>query len=309
MAKKNKKQIFHELTVKPVVRTITDIGKWRDALKSADRYKRARLYNLYDDMLIDGVLSDAVDKRIEAITNSELAFQVNGENVDEINELMDTPAFEDMLTEIMKAKFWGITVLEFDFIDGFNFESIPRSHIRPDLKQILREEHDEYGISYIDDDFIVQIGNKNDLGIFLKTAPFAIYKRGGFGDYAQWVELFGMPQRIGKYSAYDPESRRLLEEAFDRAGSAPSLVVPKETEVETNNQGQGGNGKSFNDFRKACNEEMLITVLGQTMTTLDGSSRSQSEVHLEVQELMFPRLQGKTMIRSIPGIPLPPGVA
>ena len=38
------------------------------------------------------------------------------------------------------------------------------------------------------------------------------------------------------------------------------------------------NGALYNDFRNACNEEILITVLGQTMTTRDGASLSQSKV-------------------------------
>ena len=69
------------------------------------------------------------------------------------------------------------------------------------------------------------LGKKRNFGLFLKTAPYAIWKRGGFGDYAQWIELFGMPQRVGKYSSYDPESRRLLVEAMEQAGSAPWIVI------------------------------------------------------------------------------------
>lgn len=275
--------IIYKITVKPATRQTADIGIWRRALIAADKGKKAKLYDLYEDLLIDGVLSDAVDKRIEAITNAELAFQSNGESIEEMEDLIDTPKFEELLKEIMLAKFWGVTVLEFDFADGFNFTSLPRKHIRADLKEILIQEHDDRGIPYGDDPFVIQIGGTGH-GLFLKTAPFAIYKRGGFGDWAQWIELFGMPQRIGKYSTHDPEGRRLLEEAFEQAGSAPSMVVPKETEVVVTNQGNGSNGTSYDQFRKACNEEILVAILGQTMTTLDGSSRSQSEVHKEVEE-------------------------
>lgn len=121
--------------------------------------------------------------------------------------------------------------------------------------------------------------------MLLKAAPYAIYKRGGFGDWSQWIELFGMPQRIGKYNTYDPESRKLLEEAFDKAGSAPYVVIPKEADVETK-EGGTGSGSSYNEFRQANNEEMLITILGQTMTTVQGEkgARSLGEVHKEVEE-------------------------
>lgn len=63
--------------------------------------------------MIDGVLSDAVQKRIDAVTNSELTFQnAAGEEVEEIADLMDTTAWEDLLTEILKRKYTGVQALK-----------------------------------------------------------------------------------------------------------------------------------------------------------------------------------------------------
>ena len=75
-----------------------------------------------------------------------------------------------------------------------------------------------------------------------------------------------MPIRIGKYNSLDDTSRRMLIEAFETAGSAPYMVVPKESEIETTLMSGTTNGALYDDFRKACNEEILITILGQTMT-------------------------------------------
>lgn len=276
-----------QLVVKPPTRKSSDVSTWRTALQSADMGRVKLLYDLFEDLLIDGVLSDAVDKRIGAVTNSPLTFQdADGQEVPEIVELIDSPDFEDLLTTIMNARFWGRAAGEFNFSDGFfGFTPIPFKHIKLENQTILINESDDKGIDYSNDDHILVIGKQRNFGLFLKTAPFAIWKRGGFGDYAQWIELFGMPQRVGKYSSHDPESRRLLEQAMEKAGSAPWIVIPKESDVETvNNTGTGSSSGAHNDFRKACNEEMLITILGQTMTTLDGSSKSQSETHKAVEE-------------------------
>ena len=91
-----------------------------------------------------------------------------------------------------------------------------------------------------------------------------------------------MPQRIGKYNANDPQSKQLLEEAFEKAGSAPWVVVPKESEITQTNLIGNSTGSAHNDFVAQCNVEMLVTILGQIMTTLDGSSLSQSKTHMEV---------------------------
>ena len=283
-----RENIYPQIVIKAPQRSTSDVSKWRTALRSADMGRSKPLFDLYEDLLIDGVLSDAVEKRIAAITNSELAFtNLKGEKVQEMIDLIDTLAFEELLTCIMQTRFWGRSAGEFDFTNGFGFNPIPFKNISLETKSILLNEADQSGISYVDDDFLLVLGKQRDRGLFLKTAPFTIWKRGGFGDYAQWLEIFGMPQRVGKYSSYDTQSRQLLEEALSKAGSAPWLVIPKESDVETtNNTGNGSSGTSYNDFRKACNEEMLITVLGQILTTVPGDkgARSLGEVHKQVEE-------------------------
>jgi SPP1 gp7 family putative phage head morphogenesis protein len=284
----NSKLVINQITIKAPVRKTSDVAAWRTALQSGDMGRPKLLFDLYEDLLIDGVLSDAIDKRIKAVTNSELTFQdADGSEVPDLTDLLDSPAWEDLLEGIMQSRFWGRAGIEFDFANGFDAKLIPPKHIKLENLQILLNEYDDSGVSYEGDDHLLILGKKRDFGLMLKTAPFAIWKRGGFGDYAQWLEIFGMPQRVGKYSSYDPESRKLLEEAMEKAGSAPWIVIPKESEVETTNtSGTGSSGKSYDEFRKACNEEMLITILGQTMTTVQGDkgARSLGEVHKEVEE-------------------------
>ena len=286
MAKKA--TIVQQLVIKAPSRRIVDVGNWRTALRSADLGRMKPLFDLYEDLLIDGVLGDAVEKRILAITNAAVSFQdAAGQEVPEMFDVIDSLAFEELITTIMHTLFWGRAAGEFDFTDGFKFEPIEAAHISLETQSILRNANDPEGIPYAGDDHLLVLGKKKDFGLMLKTAPFAIWKRGGFGDYAQWLEIFGMPQRVGKYSSYDPQSRQLLEEALEKAGSAPYIVIPKESEVETtSNTGTGSSGTSYDDFRRACNEEILITVLGQTLTTVQAATgaRSLGEVHKEVEE-------------------------
>lgn len=285
--RERKTPVVHAIVIRPNNRSALDVGQWRSALKAADRGNRYRLYDLYDDIMIDGVLSSAVDKRIKAITNAELVFKSKDEKpVDVIENLMESPEWEYLLTEVMMTVFYGKSIIELDFSgESFRAYSIPRQHINTNLGVITLTPNDNQGVPYRDDDFLLDIGRDDDLGLLLKAAPLAIYKRGGFGDWSQFVELFGMPRRIGKYSSQDEQSRKLLEEALDKSGSAPWMVVPKETEVSTEvTAATQGSSSVYKDFRDACNEEILVTILGQTMTTIDGSSRSQSETHKEVEE-------------------------
>lgn len=277
--------IYSTLVLTPPRREINDIGNWKSALRAADIGIRFPLYDLYDSILLDGSVTDAINKRIEAITDADINFVTkDGKQSDVMENLINSLEFERLLESIMWSRFWGISVDEFSFSPEFDFNSIPRKHVRPKQKVIVRQQGDSDGISYAGDDMIIQWGRDDDLGLLLKVAPYVIYKRGGFGDWAQFVELFGMPIRIGKYNSMDDTSRRMLIEAFETAGSAPYMVVPKESEIETTLMSGTTNGALYDDFRKACNEEILITILGQTMTTQSGASLSQSQVHLAVQE-------------------------
>lgn len=285
--KKEDKLIVNQIVVKPPQRRTADIGEWRSALKSADAGKAKYLYNLFDDVLIDGLLSDAIEKRIEAVLNVGLTFvDQKGDEIEEIAEMINSSAGETLLRGILAQRFYGRSAVEISLNEGLQCYAIKPKYIDLEKKHILLDDLGEKYIDYEGNQTLLVLGKPLDYGLLLKATPFAIYKRGGFGDYAQWIELFGMPQRIGKYSTYDPESRKLLEEAFEKAGSAPWVVIPKESEIETLTHSQGSGKSSYDEFRKACNEEMLITILGQTLTTVQGErgARSLGEVHLEVEQ-------------------------
>lgn len=278
--------VYNNLVVKAANRNVLDIGAWRQALKAADKGKTKALFDLFEDVLLDGVLSDAIDKRIDAVLTSPLLFiDEDGEEVPEVMALLESLSWEDFLRQILLSRFWGRSAVELSFAeDKLGVYPIPAKHINLSEGLITYEAGGQEGYSYLNDPFLIVLGKERDFGLLLKAAPLAIYKRGGFGDWAQWIEIFGMPQRIGKYNAYDPQSRQLLEDAFERAGSASWLVVPGDTTIE-HGETSSGNGVAYDDFRRACNEEMLITILGQTMTTTQGDkgARSLGEVHQEVE--------------------------
>lgn len=283
-SKEKSSLVINTLVVKKLNRSILDVGKWRDALRAADNGRRERLYDLYEDILLDPVLSGAITKRINSITNADIKFVRNNDPVPEMDQLIDSPAFEDLISEIIQSRFWGKSVVELDFSSYFDVYSIPRTHINPGKGLITINASDDNGIPYRGDDFFIEAGNDKDFGLLLKASPYAIFKRGGFSDWAQFCELFGIPKTIGKYNAQDNETKKALEESFTEYGSAAWMLVPKETDIEMKESSTRGEGKLFDNFRRACNEEILITILGQTMTTVDGSSRAQSETHKEVEE-------------------------
>ena len=285
---KNKKTInvSQVLVVRPPDRSPQDIGKWRDAMKSAERGRRSRLYDLYDDLFqVDPVLGSVAEQRIDAITNAELKFlKPNGEDVPEMEEFIDTLEFEEFLKEIILTKFYGISVIELNFTPDFKPFSIPRKHIDIANKQILIDLSNEKGIPYEDNEFFLALGKEKDLGIFLRTAVYAIYKRNGGADYAQFCELFGIPTLAGLYDPDDETGRVEMEEAFQKRGSGGSIVMSRNGDIKTIGSEAAGNTVVHKEFLALCDEQMTIAVLGQTMTTKDGSSLAQGKVHAQTED-------------------------
>jgi len=288
--KESKQVIVNTLNIRPIQRSSADVALWKNAIQSADRGRRRDLLNLYDDLMIDTRLSSVVEKRVLPITNSEWVFtDASGKENDIIKALIDTPAFESILEEAQNTIAYGPVVMELmnDANGQLAVSIIPRKHTRTDKGIIVINDSDEVGIDYRNPPYVnycLEVGKPDDYGLLFKAAPFVIFKKGNFSDWAQYAEIFGMPMRIGKYDINDLTSKTFLEQSLEGAGSASWMAIPKETDLEIKESKATGDGALYRELKNACNEELTILFLGQTMTTENGSSKAQGQVHLEVEE-------------------------
>jgi hypothetical protein len=281
--------IVNELNIRSVDRSRKDISAWRSALSAAESVyypNRTRLYDLYEDIILDGHLSGVISKRIDATLNKELYFEADGKRVAELDRLIHSSTFRSILRIIMETLFWGLS--GFEFIPGreLAFTAIPRKHIKPEKDLIAFEQNGTTGIPYADADNIWVLGQPGDLGILLKCAPYCLYKRGGLADWAEYIELFGQPVRIIKYDSYDDQTRAELKQILDESGSSLSIMIPRQADFEIMDGKQTNcDGDLQLSFIKSLNEEISVTVLGNTETTTSstGSGYAQSKIHLGQQ--------------------------
>lgn len=288
--------IIQNIQIRPVNRQVHDIGTWRNAIKSAEATvpRRTALYDLYDEILLDGHLSSVISKRINRVCNADWQFVKDGQVIEHINDLIDTPEFEELITEIVNSRFWGYTMMELTNFnsDGFKIFTVPRKHMRPERGIIATEQTGDTGINIREGIYtktIMEVGKEKDLGILKIVAQYVIYKRGGFGDWAQYAEIFGMPFRKGTYDGFDDSQRVQLEKALEEAGSAAYAVIPKGTEIEFVSNSSTGNGDLYKLLKEACNQEISVSILGATETTTSSSSSgyAQSKTHQETEDEIF----------------------
>ncbi|MBV6442743.1 MAG: hypothetical protein EPGJADBJ_04467 [Saprospiraceae bacterium] len=290
-----KNVVINHVTVRPVNRQSQDIQKWRTALIAAeqDYQQRTLIYDLFADILLDGRLKALMFQRIARITNTPLTFKVNGKPVDDVEALAKKRFFRKFIQEALNARFWGHSLMELywpvpdsDCKGVTNL--IPRKHVKPKKGIVTKNSWDMEGLPYRQPPysrFCIEVGEPDDLGLILEACPHVIYKRGGFGDWAEFAEVFGMPFRWATYN--NEPSRAILEEALAQAGSAGYVVAPEDAQLQFFNPTAGSQSNDiFRFLIDACNQELSITILGNTMTTTEAkhSGYAQSETQMKTQD-------------------------
>jgi len=282
--------VVNQIIVRNIDRTMKEISTWRNAHIAAERVIwpiRQRLYDIYKDVELDGHLSGIIEKRFLAVMNKKLTFRRKDKTeVEELDTLIKSMAFRKLRRETLNTILWGVTGVEFVVGKEFAFVEVPRKHIKPEYKIIAKEQYGFEGFEYEKNPNIIVMGEPHDLGLFLKCAPYAIWKRGGFADYAQFVEIFGQPVRIFKYDAYDIKTKNEVQLIADEAGNAMSLIIPNQAQFEMmDGKTANANGDLQSKFIKALNDEMSVIILGNTETTTSssGSGYAQSKTHGEQQ--------------------------
>ena len=286
---KEQKIVINELNIRSADRSRKDITYWRNSLSNAESVyspNRTRLYDLYSDIILDGHLSGVIAKRLDAVLNKELYFEADGKHNAAFDGLIQSLPFRELMKTILQTLLWGISGVEFLPGKEFAFQHIPRKHIKPEKGIIAFEQTGTTGLCYAEMDQVWIMGDPTDLGLLLKCAPYALYKRGGLSDWAQYIELFGQPIRVIKYDSYDEQTRAELKKILDESGSSLSIMLPRQADFEIKDGKQTNcDGNLQLSFVKALNEEMSITILGNTETTTSSRSAgyAQSMVHLEQQ--------------------------
>ncbi len=284
--------VIQNLDVRPVHRTDQDAPKWKAAIQSAEATtpRRNLLYNLYFETVLDDQVEAVWGKRTDAITTANWQFvDKEGKPIDTINELIDSIGFDEILEEIMNTKAWGYSMFEPKFFKNSSDKwevaanLVPRLHMRPELGVIAYDTIGNDGINIragIYPKTIMEVGKTTDLGVLVKASIYAILKRGGTGDYAMFVQVFGSPVIDATWDGFDPNQRVQLLQAIDEMGSGGKLVRPEGTTVqflENKTAGQEPHSKFLERMDKAISKCLLGTT--ETTESSSGSGFAQSKTH------------------------------
>lgn len=292
------RRIIAEITRKTDALTKKDIASWRRAWQIAinvETPRRAFLYDIYADSLVDGHLTGCIEQRKSKTLGRPFRLLTrNGEEDAEATALLEREWFYEFLSLSLDSIFWGHSLIEMGAVirddNGLRFDSttlIPRKHVVPEYGVLLLDPSDDIhqGIPYRSGDYarwLVEVGKPYDLGLLLRCAPSCISKKNMGAFWDTFGEIFGMPMRIANTSATNKADIARIEEVMDNMGAAFWGVFPEDTKISFQESSRGDAYNVFDKRLDRCDKEISKIILSQTMTIDNGSSLSQSEVHLKI---------------------------
>lgn len=259
-----------------------------NAAKSIDFYSRSRLYDMYESSRLDLHLWGIIDKRRIGVSRIPIEFRRDGKPDDTINQEIRSPWFRKFVKDVLMSKFYGFFLCQFyrDKHGWINYYKVPIKHYDPVKREILRYQSDTSGAPLESfPNMLLVCDDPRELGMLAELMPMVLYKRGNFGDWAQFCEIFGMPIREYTYDAGDEEARKRLIQDARQQGANAVYIHPKESSlnlIEAANK--SGTIDLYERLKDACNTEMSVRVLGNTLTTDAKSNGTQALGTVHQQE-------------------------
>jgi len=220
-----------------------------------------------------------------------------------VQDIVEAPEFGDLVADLLDALGKGYSAVEIMWDRSgkqwmpsdykFRDQRFFRFDILDGEKLKLLDEADTLtGIELPSYKFIVHYprlksGLKISSGLARLAAVSYMCKVYTIKDMMRFIEVFGMPLRVGKYKAGAKKGDiDTLRRAVVNLGYDAAAVIPDSMKVEFVETGGGGSQKSnpFRDIADWLDSQISKAVLGQTMTTDSGSSYSQAKVHDEVRQ-------------------------
>lgn len=120
-------------------------------------------------------------------------------------------------------------------------------------------------------------------GLARTIAVCYMAKRWTCADWMAFLDLYGIPIRIGRYPQALANDKGKLLKAVRSIGSDAAAVIPSEMEIELIESKAAGATGVFRETVEYWDAQTSKATLGQTMTSDDGSSLAQAKVHQQVQ--------------------------
>lgn len=277
----NEQQIF---------RVKTDALNLKNALVNAENPKyrnRWLLFQIFANMLVDGYLQGLILQRQNTILQKRWKILVNGVESDEINAKFNELWFSKFLKMSHDAIIYGFSFVQItEVIDNnvVDVELVPRIYCCPEFDLIRDNYTSLTGANIFDDNFkdwiVPMYRDRSDFGELAKVADLQIKKQASLVSYSEYQERFGTPFRVVMTDITNEDTKKQIAQMLAKMGSNAWSIIDKDDRIEF--VMPSGDGSIFKEFLQYVDEQLVISLLGQSLTTSTrgkGGNRALGEVH------------------------------
>lgn len=215
-----------------------------------------------------------------------------------LRRTLDAIGWDHITDQMLYARFYGFAVAEVIWaadrsgivLDAIRVRDRARFGFAPDGRLLLRTSSQPNGEALPECKFWhLAIGASHFDEPYGRGLAHALYwpvwfKRNGARFWATYLEKFGAPTAVGHFPAgTDDATRTRLLEAVESVQTDAGIVLPEGMDITLIEAARGGTA-SYEQWLGYWDGAIAKVLLGQTMTTQDGSSRAQAQVHMDVRQ-------------------------
>lgn len=264
-----------------------EIQAWQQALNMAKNPEDPRLYllqDMFDNLESDGHYISERELRKSATLCADISIieratgKIDFDRTEKFREEWFYNFREDALNFIFKGQ------INLELIDPQRliFELIPPRNVAPVKNRVYTEVGGSKFYDLNDPIFehrIVRIGKAKNYGLLADLCGQLIWKRNAQQSWAEFTEKYGQPLITATSNKTAQADIDKIDQMLMNLGEAARAVLPEGTTIDIK---PFTGGDSFNVYDRQIeriNTEISKPIVGGTMITDNGSSRSQSEVH------------------------------
>jgi hypothetical protein len=284
-----------KLVITQLVQEFADISRknindWRQGLQATmnpEEPKWNLLQDLYEYLMPDGHFGSQAEIRNGTIEANRYYVRNRKTNKEdpEKSKVFEAEWFFNLLGYMLDSTIFKTSPFQLyiDPIEGIRYDEIPRRNFIPQRGMILKSVTDSKGFLINDPAFngtIIVVTHRSKAGIMNDIVPDLIWKKNARQTWAEFSEKFGIPLISATTNSRDAKEIDRIEAMLKQLGKAAQAVLPTGTLIDI--KSPDVKGDPYNVFLKQMeysDAQISKRILGGTMISDNGSSRSQSEVH------------------------------
>lgn len=274
--KASSQKLYPQLVDKTVTMARQDIGKMRtaqNAFRNAENTSTWQLYNLYDYILDDAVLTSQIENRIQDSLGANFNLKKKGGDIDQelTDNFQNSELFNEIITQIINTRFYGHSVIELDWKQvGQNEPQLsatlfPRQNILPKQGILLLDYNEEKSVNYREvpeyGTWILEFGKPGEMGLLNKAIPHCLFKRFAQSCWSELCEIYGIPPRVYKTDTQDPQAVARGKRMMQDMGSAAWFIIDTTEEFEWA-KGVSTNGDVYDNLIRLCDNQNSLLISG-----------------------------------------------